>query len=124
MKENKTKIKIHCSPFLTLNSDWAALNLPKYTNLSFELEWTQTGVNAQVIVIPSHINQKSIQSFKSFLKAISPSATLLVYPEPIAGLAHLIDVTTMQLEHSLWMFPSSVLTPEEIIHEFEMKRGA
>jgi hypothetical protein len=123
MKETKTKIKIYCSPFLSLNSDWAVLSIPKYANLSFELEWQKTGESADVIIVPSHINTKAHKIFKSFLKSVSSSATLLVYPEPLSGLTDLFDVTSMQLEHSLWMFPSSVLTPEEIIHEFSIQRG-
>lgn len=123
MKETATTIKIYCSPFLTIPSDWEVLSLSKYTNLPFKLEWMKTADNAEVVMIPSHINQKSQEAFKKLLGAIPRSATLLIHPEAISRVTELVDVTKMQLEHALWPFPSGVLTPEEIIYQIKLKKA-
>lgn len=119
MKKTVNKIKIHCSAFVSLSSDWDSLSLPKYGDLPFELDWQQSSESADFIIIPSHLTHKSLSLFKNFLKSIPKTATLIVYPEPLAKLLDLVSVTTMQLEHSLWVFPSSALVPEEIIHQIK-----
>ena len=119
MKKTVNTIKIYCSAFVSLPSDWDSLSLPKYGDLPFELDWQKNCDSAEIVIIPSHLTHKSLGLFKSFLKTVPKTATLVVYPEPLAQLVELVDVTTMQLEHSHWMFPSSVLVPEEIIHQFK-----
>lgn len=123
MKEATKLINIYCSPFLTLPSDWEVMSIPKYIDLPFLIEWLKSPQDSHFVIIPSHINDKSMRAFQSFLKTIPVTATLLVIPEPLSRLVDLIEVTSLELEHSIWKFPSSVLTPEEIIHQFKMKRG-
>ncbi len=122
MKEVKNKIDIYRSPFISLPGDWDVLSIPKYLNLNFQISWVQLPNNAQVVIIPSHISKKVETSFHQLLKLIPSSATLLIIPEPLQRIADLIDITKMQLEHSMWIFPSSVLTPEEIIQQFTERK--
>ncbi|GEM_PF-3754631 len=123
MTEKKLIIKIYCSAFVSLSGDWDALNLSKYGHSGLELIWVKNLNEAEVVIVPSHVNKKSVKAFQTYLKEIPSSATLLIYPNPVSSLANLEDITQGQLEHPLWPFPSSVLLPEEIINEMKKKMG-
>ena len=121
MKETTRQVRIYRSPFVILSPDWDQLTIGKYGDYPLEIVWEKKLEAAEIIIIPSHIHPKSMEVFNSFLKSIPDQTQLLIYPEVLSKVTDLVDVTAQQLLHRLWIFPSSVLLPEEIIHEINKK---